>query len=41
MPQVATYKRIKTVENFKTNIQKVVAITYKRWSIGKVSKLMQ
>ena len=27
MPPVATYKRIKTMENFKTIIQKVVTIT--------------
>ena len=29
MPPVATYKRIKTMENFKTIIQKVVTITKK------------
>lgn len=30
---------LKTVENFKTNIQKVVAITYKRWSFREGLKI--
>ena len=39
MPPVATYKRIKTMENFKTIIQKVVAFTYKRWSFREGLKI--
>ena len=36
---VTTNKRIKTMENFKTIIQKVVAVTYKRWSFREGLKI--
>ena len=39
MPPVASYKTIKTMENFKTIIQKVVAVTYKRWSFREGVKI--